>query len=854
MELTDNNDNIKIVNETAKVPEGIGIAEDSGFASISGSAPTEIQDEGVPDKLICDNGIKFASISVEHDPELERQKKIPARGEAKRQANVEFSKEKKEQTYKRLMHLLSKSNFYSNYIIDKMSNSDSTNKSRTPLKRKVENNQSDNSKLPSKRSKRVVKKSTKYNLDEYISPDIQKKMRKKMALTDEEIEKNLSIESDEENDTESATAIFSQSKYFHGNLYEYQQIGVQWLKSLYDNGVNGILADEMGLGKTIQVIALLCILIEKKTPGPYLIMVPLSTMPNWVMEFEKFAPSLPVIMLYGTVKEKEQIMKKISLKYSAGDDGFQTQPIVLTTYETMFFQPGLRTKKWRYIVIDEGQRIKNPDCQLLGILKNFKSMNRLLLTGTPLQNNITELWSLLHFLLPDIFDDLEVFQSWFSVKELQNNEGTKRFLQQEKDKHVMSTLREILKPFMLRREKKDVNLNIPPKKEIIVYAPITELQRDLYTATLNRDYDTVTKVDSGSLIVDDETGTRPKRKCLRNHIYSEIYENPYEIIENRSKQPENTFDFDDDLRDYRMPQLIDMKNSENNIKMLTTEEKLLECWRKYTNVTDRNRDFLMHIKFQHRFPMYRLIVNHPYLIHCPLDDSGLPSINENLINTSGKLLVLDAMLKKLHSRGHKVLLFSTMTMVLDIICDYLNFRPWKYHRLDGKTKISDRQTFIAEFNSDPNIFMFLISTRAGGVGLNLAAADTVIIYDSDWNPQADLQAMARCHRIGQTRPVVVYRLCTKGTIDEAIIKRAEAKRKFEKLVISKDIPFNINSPETILALKQLLESSESEQVTSKLEVYTDAELDKILDRSDLLDAYQPTNSDKVGCVNRKNNE
>ncbi|KAK0095183.1 hypothetical protein PV326_009030 [Microctonus aethiopoides] len=851
MTSTDNNDNIKIINDTAKVPEGIGIAEDSGFASITGSVTTETQDEAVHDKLICNNDIKFGDIPVESDAELEKKKKNQARIEAKRQADAEYDSEKKEQTYKRLMHLVSKSKFYSKYIIDKMNTSDNTNKKKKAPKRKVENNKSDNSKPPLKRSKRVATKNKKYNLNEYISDDIRKKVNRKINLSDEEIEKKLNTESDEESDIESPTTTFIHPKYFDGELWEYQQEGVQWLKALYDNGVNGILADEMGLGKTIQVIALLCALIEKKQSGPYLIIVPLSTMPNWVMEFEKFAPTLPVFMLYGTQEEKSRVFNKINTKYSAGNNGFKTQPIILTTYETIFFEPKLRVHKWRYIIIDEGHRIKNPQCQLARILKSYKSMNRLLLTGTPLQNNLSELWSLLHFLLPDIFDDLDVFQSWFSAEELQNKEGTKRFLQQEKDKQVMSSLREILKPFMLRREKEDVNLNIPPKKEIIVYAPVTELQRELYAATLNRDYHTMTKVNSESLIIDDETGARPKRKCLSRNKYSTIYENPYEIIQSNPNDPKNTFNFDDS-RDYKKQQLIETTNGKSIEKNSTTEQKVLESWKQYTNITDRNRDFLMHLTFQNRLSMYKLIINHPYLVHCPLDDAGLPSIDDDLINVSGKLLVLDAMLKKLHSRGHKVLLFSTMTMVLDVICDYLTLRPWNYVKLDGRTKMSDRKTFITEFNSDPNVFLFLISTRAGGVGLNLAAADTVIIYDSDWNPQADLQAMARCHRIGQTRPVVVYRLCTKGTIDEAIIRRAEAKRKLEKLVISKDFSFNINNADTILELKRLLESSECEVVTSKREVFTDAELDKILDRSDLWEAHQKTTSRKVGSINRKN--
>lgn len=202
--------------------------------------------------------------------------------------------------------------------------------------------------------------------------------------------------------------------------------------------------------------------------------------------------------------------------------------------------------------------------------------------------------------------------------------------------------------------------------------------------------------------------------------------------------------------------------------------------------------------------------------------------------------MLDRMLKKLSDGGHKVLLFSTMKMILDVVEDYLSMRPWQYLRLDGDVDIDTRKDQIKTFNTDPDYFLFLISTRAGGVGLNLAAADTVIIFDSDWNPQVDIQAMARCHRIGQTRPVVIYRLCTKGTFDEAIVSRAEAKRKLEKLVISKEIEdVSLASKEGLMQLKQLLDSSEQQVANSGKEFLSDEELEKLLDRSDLIPGLKP---------------
>lgn len=376
----------------------------------------------------------------------------------------------------------------------------------------------------------------------------------------------------------------------------------------------------------------------------------------------------------------------------------------------------------------------------------MQSMNRLILTGTPLQNNLAELWSLLNFLLPEIFDDLAVFESWFDVKELEE-EGAEKFLKQEEEKHVLSSLREILKPFMLRRIKSEVNLKIPPKKELVVYAPLTKLQHDLYKAVLNYDLETLSKIEKPNLIIESADGTKPKRQAfLRSKYGSTDNNSENEISPNTS--------------------LKEIENSNDADECRTTkskDEQNLSIWKQYTDVTERNRDFLVCIQFQNRgklliiiiyfifpyiicfviyyfylyyiyilAPMYKKIVNHPYLVHCPLDSVGLPKIDNDLIRSSGKLLVLDAMLAKLHARGHKVLLFSTMTMILDMIEDYLSLRDYNYVRLDGRIKIEERSENIKAFNNDPNMFLFLISTRAGGVGLNLASADTVIIYDSDW--------------------------------------------------------------------------------------------------------------------------
>ncbi|XP_072747116.1 lymphoid-specific helicase [Anoplolepis gracilipes] len=759
------------------------------------------------------NNVKFNNMPLEKERKEPKKKKRQYNEiELENKHKEECNKEIREQRYKQLMHLLKASKFYSSFLINKLEKAKKVKKKDKPSV--------NNENVPP--SNERIKKANleKYNIQEYISPEIRNEMQakwKRTNLNEEDIEAELSADSDTETkpSTMQQTAILP--KYFTGDLYDYQQTGLEWLKVLYENALNGILADEMGLGKTIQVIALICHLIEKKQEGPYLIMAPLSTIPNWLMEFDRFAPDIPVVLFYGTQAERDAIRQKIKDKHHV-TDGYKTQPVVITTYEVPLKEIRfLHSQKWRYIIIDEGQRIKNYNCMLVKALKRMNSMNRLILTGTPLQNNLAELWSLLNFLLPEIFDDLAVFESWFNVQEFQQ-EGVEKILKQEEEKQVLLSLREILKPFMLRRIKADVHLKIPPKKELVVYAPLTQLQHDLYKAVINHDLEILSKIEKPNLIIQTPDGKKAKRKAFL-----------------RSKYGSDDNSFEAEMSPSTSLQEIENSNDTDKWKAVKlADENNLSSWKQYTDVTERNRDFLIQIKFGRRLLMFKKIVNHPYLIHCPLDSCGLPKIDNDLITSSGKLLVLDAMLAKLKARGHKVLLFSTMTLILDMIEDYLSLRNYKYVRLDGQTKIEERRENIKTFNNDPDIFLFLISTRAGGVGLNLTGADTVIIYDSDWNPQVDIQAMARCHRIGQTKAVVIYRLCTKGTIDETIIKRSEAKRILEKVVISKEWQSTIINKDSLLQLKELMESKEYKVVTSENEVFTELELNKLLDRSDMI--------------------
>ncbi|XP_077997156.1 lymphoid-specific helicase-like [Glandiceps talaboti] len=599
-----------------------------------------------------------------------------------------------------------------------------------------------------------------------------------------------------------------------GVLRDYQIQGMEWLKVIYENGVNGILADEMGLGKTVQCIALLAHLVNMGVPGPFLICAPLSTLPNWVSEFQRFTPKVPILLYHGSISERERVRRDIRRKHGVK----QTHPVVITSYEiVMNDRKYLQGYEWKYIIVDEGHRIKNLNCRLIRELKMYKSANRLLLTGTPLQNNLAELWSMLNFLLPEVFDDLRSFESWFDFQSL--SEGDEEALvAREQENNILGMLHQILTPFLLRRLKTDVELKIPPKREVLVFAPLTKLQHFYYKATvdktiLQRIEDKKTKVKE---TVELDIKGRPKRRCSEKVNYKAMIG-------------------DDNERD-DIVKWFQQFTSDSEIKK--TEES---CVVKESSIVN--------IKLQNIMMQLRKCCNHPYLLEYPINPATNDYLmDEKLIQASGKILILERLLPQLKERGHKVLIFSQMTTMLDILSDYCYLRKYNYCRLDGTMSYTDRQEQIAEFNQNKDTFIFLLSTRAGGLGINLAAADTVIIYDSDWNPQSDLQAQDRCHRIGQTKPVVVYRLVTSNTIDQKIVERAAAKRKLEKMVIhqgkfkggksniEKDAKSVIN-PEELLELLRaqnhdgILESDQNHFISDK-------DLEKLLDRSDLMRKHQ----------------
>ncbi|KAL8128899.1 hypothetical protein V2J09_018054 [Rumex salicifolius] len=543
-----------------------------------------------------------------------------------------------------------------------------------------------------------------------------------------------------------------------GKLKSYQIKGVKWLISLWQNGLNGILADQMGLGKTIQTIGFLAHLKGNGLDGPYLVIAPLSTLSNWMNEIQRFTPSMNAIIYHGDRQVRNDIMKK-HMPRTIGPKF----PIVITSYEVALndAKKYLRHYSWKYIVVDEGHRLKNANCKLLKHLKLLPCENKLLLTGTPLQNNLAELWSLLNFILPDIFSSHEEFESWFDLSGKCNSEAEREELEEKRRSQVVKKLHAILRPFLLRRMKSEVEKMLPRKKEIILYANMTEHQRNFQEHLLN--------------------------KTLENHLQSKS----------------------DGITTYR-----GMKGKLNNLMI-----------------------------------QLRKNCNHPDLLESAFELSYLYPPVEQIVGQCGKFRLLDRLLVRLFEKKHKVLIFSQWTKVLDLIDYYLSEKGYNVCRIDGNVKLEERKRQINEFNDISSEFrVFILSTRAGGLGINLTAADTCILYDSDWNPQMDLQAMDRCHRIGQTKPVHVYRLATAHSVEDRMLKRAFSKLKLEHVVIGKghfQQERNKNSDvleeEDLLALLRDDDANEEDRLI-QTEI-SDEDLERVIDRRDLI-IGQPEDAEK----------
>ncbi|XP_070608065.1 lymphoid-specific helicase [Erythrolamprus reginae] len=757
------------------------------------------------------------------------------------EAYMNRDRDSNEMRYKRLQHLLEKSNIYSKFLLTKMEQQQlEEQQKKEKLERKGTLNSTKNEKLSGEKDQKIVKKKrvredTTYNISDVISKEEILLAAKKSKVENDQLESNPPKLCAEEvqNNGDSNSIIkdrlaqvmrhsakhfvdpkrtfdgqpvpFQQPKLFTGGVMRWYQVeGMEWLRMLWENGINGILADEMGLGKTIQCIATIALMVERGVAGPFLICAPLSTLPNWIAEFKRFTPEIPIMLYHGTQQERRGLIHKMRRKESS----LNIHPIVITSFEiAMRDRNSLQNFYWKYLIVDEGHRIKNMNCRLIRELKQFSTDNKLLLTGTPLQNNLSELWSLLNFLLPDVFDDLKSFESWFDITSI--SEIAENIVAKEREQNVLHMLHQILTPFLLRRLKSDVAVEVPPKREVVVYAPLVKKQEVFYSAIVNK---TIRKIlgNNQEEVVELTSTGRPKRRSRKVVNYRELKEN----------------EFPDELEE-----------------LITKTQEEADKERPVITV-DMPLDSEINLKLQNIMMLLRKCCNHPYLIEYPLDPVTQQfKVDEDLVKNSGKILLLDRMLPELKKRGHKVVLFSQMTKMLDILMDYCYLRDYQFSRLDGSMSYADREENMKKFDADPDVFIFLVSTRAGGLGINLTAADTVIIYDSDWNPQSDLQAQDRCHRIGQTKPVVVYRLVTANTIDQKIVERAAAKRKLEKLIIHKKQfkggKFGINQSKSCLDPKELIELLQSRDYDREIKgsrerVISDKDLELLLDRSDLI--------------------
>uniref|UniRef100_A0A183A7A7 Chromatin-remodeling ATPase INO80 n=1 Tax=Echinostoma caproni TaxID=27848 RepID=A0A183A7A7_9TREM len=860
------------------------------------------------------------------------------------------------------------------------------------------------------------------------------------------------------------TATVQSPRLFQGSLKAYQLQGLNWLLGLFDQGINGILADEMGLGKTIQTIAFLGYLAETyKLWGPFLIVSPASTLHNWTQEFARFLPSFRIVPYWGSPAERKVLRRfwfsarqagsslNTSGSHDPDDDGPSSDwvthgqlgtreaemHVVITSYQVVLQDAKFINKTaWSYIVLDEAHAIKSTSSLRWRILLSFKCRNRLLLTGTPIQNTMQELWALLHFIMPSLFDSHDEFANWFS-RDIESqatqattgsSSGAAGLSTSKLNENQLSRLHLILKPFMLRRTKAEVEHEISKKTEILRYCPLSNRQQILYDRLRNKirleDLSSVIGSDQSNTgssdlgLVSHPSGPIPSnatthlinlvmqlRKVCNHpdlwetrdvrfacfhgairpteheragssrtrehsfwlprlfydegllpglswthtgirtqlpgvslpawpidsltyltadqlaavvhwfsifhpaHVHADLWHHddlepdlgPWseqvtpQIGSNRtdSVHPSKCFSFsrlldlsvqelcliactgwdvpvprrsypsffgDREPVDHRpdgellplIGQLPKQKFAPSRavlpqhtshwlhpaFKIVTLPEAHLgehvsiplsgwSSWdlmsptstyscpepsvlRRYLTLATVNKANLgpvgLHVRapyFMHRYnhllalsrpvpagldPLSSLSSRIPYGIPqsiCVPDfsrDIELISLATRIAD-SGKLVALDALLNELKPAGHRVLIYSQMTRMIDILEEFMIYRNHAYLRLDGSSRLSDRRDMVAQWQTNPRWFVFLLSTRAGGLGINLTAADTVIFYDSDWNPTVDQQAMDRAHRLGQTKPVTVYRLVCKNTVEGRMMQRAEEKRAMQQMVI-----------------------------------------------------------------------
>ncbi|RCK65871.1 ATP-dependent helicase FUN30 [Candida viswanathii] len=532
-------------------------------------------------------------------------------------------------------------------------------------------------------------------------------------------------------------------------LNNYQQVGINWLNLLYHNKLSCILADEMGLGKTCQVIAFMAHLKEVGEDGPHLVIVPASTIENWLREFNKFCPSLRVRAYYGAMAEREQ------LRFDLEMDEFD---VLVTTYNLACGGHAdakfLKNRRSNVIVYDEGHLLKNSTSDRYMKLMKLKGKFRLLLTGTPLQNNLKELVSLLSFMLPDLFNEKrEELASIFNQKSgsITKKDGSSSSSSNYNPllaQQAIKNARTMMTPFVLRRRKDQVLQHLPAKSHEIVHCELTPFQSQLYFDFLNK---------GRSLQLERER--RRHLSAAESARLSQL--DPIPTSSNVLM----------DLRKAALhPLLFRGHFSDSTLKEMS---KAIMMEPQYV---EANQTYIFEdMQVMSDFELDRLCAKFPKtLSRWKLED-------EKYLD-SGKILQLKKILDKIILRGEKILIFSLFTQVLDILEKVLSLFDLKFVRLDGSTKVDERQDTIDIFNDDPSIPIFLLSTKAGGFGINLVAANNVIIFDQSFNPHDDKQAEDRAHRVGQKKEVTVYKMITDKTIEKNMLLLAENKLALDKKI------------------------------------------------------------------------
>lgn len=740
----------------------------------------------------------------------------------------------------------------------------------------------------------------------------------------------------------------TQPKMLQAQLKEYQLKGLNWLVNLYEQGINGILADEMGLGKTVQSISVMGYLAEVHNIwGPFLVIAPASTLHNWQQEITKFVPTLKVLPYWGNAKDRKILRKFWDRKHITYTKESEFHVLVtsyqLVVQDAQYFQK----VRWQYMILDEAQAIKSSSSSRWKVLLGFHCRNRLLLTGTPIQNNMQELWALLHFIMPTLFDSHDEFSDWFS-KDIESHAQSNTKLNQDQ----LRRLHMILKPFMLRRVKAHVQKELGDKVEKDIFCDLTYRQRAYYSnlrsrisimdliekATMGDDQDTATLMnlvmqfrkvcnhpdlferaettspfalthfaetasfvregqnvqvgysvrnvieydlprilcnDVGRLHIAGPANPRAGFEQKYLHSLMNIWMPEHLLPATKTNSPlsflrfvnESVGDVCHTVKNGVFERAVALKSTPSgsstypsismddagnekevvplhalfkitarkpglraperssplhelcNVSLqLMQEEGLsliepaarpgasappiqISCFDQ-NSINERHNTLFNASTRQLLYPLptqvEAALLNEDIdptlypptgMLPAPANEKSkytsitVPSMRR-FVTDSGKLAKLDELLRELKNGGHRVLLYFQMTRMIDLMEEYLTYRNYKYCRLDGSTKLEDRRDTVHDFQTRPEIFIFLLSTRAGGLGINLTSADTVIFYDSDWNPTIDSQAMDRAHRLGQTKQVTVYRMITRGTIEERIRKRALQKEEVQRVVIS----------------------------------------------------------------------